>query len=33
MTITHGPNKGKRVGYFRDPDGITLELLELKPIA
>ena len=31
VTITHGPNKGKRVGYFRDPDGLTLELLEIAP--
>ena len=31
VTITSGPNKGKRVGYFRDPDGITIELLEILP--
>ena len=33
VTITSGPNQGKRVGYFRDPDGITIEILELKPVA
>ena len=33
VTITAGPNKGKRVGYFRDPDGITLEILEVTPVA
>ncbi len=31
VTITSGPNQGKRVGYFRDPDGITLEILETTP--
>ena len=31
VTITSGPNQGKRVGYFRDPDGITIEILELPP--
>ncbi len=31
VTITSGPNQGKRVGYFRDPDGITIEILELLP--
>ena len=31
VTITSGPNQGKRVGYFRDPDGITIEILEILP--
>ena len=31
VMITSGPNQGKRVGYFRDPDGITIEILELPP--
>ena len=31
VMITSGPNQGKRVGYFRDPDGITVELLEIPP--
>ena len=31
VTITSGPNQGKRVGYFRDPDGITIEILEPLP--
>ncbi len=34
VEITSGPNKGKCVAYFRDPDGITLEVLEmLNPAA
>lgn len=28
--IDKGPNKGARVAYLRDPDGITIELIE-KP--
>ncbi|HEY8525180.1 MAG TPA: VOC family protein [Acidimicrobiales bacterium] len=28
VTITAGPNAGRRVCYLRDPEGITIELLE-----
>jgi catechol 2,3-dioxygenase-like lactoylglutathione lyase family enzyme len=28
VTITAGPNRGRRVCYLRDPEGITIELLE-----
>lgn len=28
VTITAGPNTGRRVCYLRDPEGITIELLE-----
>jgi catechol 2,3-dioxygenase-like lactoylglutathione lyase family enzyme len=28
VTITAGPNVGRRVCYLRDPEGITIELLE-----
>jgi glyoxylase I family protein len=27
--LESGPNKGKRVVYVRDPDGITIELMQL----
>lgn len=30
VEITSGPNKGNFVAYFRDPDGITLEVLEVR---
>ncbi len=30
VTIDRGPNKGCRVAYLRDPDGITIEFIE-KP--
>jgi catechol 2,3-dioxygenase-like lactoylglutathione lyase family enzyme len=29
QTITVGPNTGKRVIYVRDPDGTTIELMEM----
>ena len=29
VTIDQGPNAGGRVAYLRDPDGITIELLQL----
>src|SRR5438874_13032313 len=29
QTLTAGPNKGKRVIYVRDPDGATIELMEI----
>ena len=29
QTLTAGPNAGKRVIYVRDPDGTTIELMEL----
>jgi catechol 2,3-dioxygenase-like lactoylglutathione lyase family enzyme len=29
QTLTSGPNKGKRVLYVRDPDGTTIELMEM----
>jgi catechol 2,3-dioxygenase-like lactoylglutathione lyase family enzyme len=28
--ITSGPNEGRRVAYFRDPQGLTLEILEIR---
>lgn len=28
VRITAGPNHGRRVGYFRDPEGLTIEVLE-----
>jgi len=31
QTITLGPNTGKRVVYVRDPDGTTIEFMELPP--
>jgi len=30
VAITSGPNQGKRVGYFRDPDGFTIEVIEVR---
>ncbi len=30
VTIDQGPNKGRRVVYTRDPDGITIEFIEAK---
>ena len=27
--LTKGPNAGKRVVYVRDPDGTTIELMQL----
>ena len=33
QTLTAGPNAGKRVVYVRDPDGTTIELMEMpKPV-
>ena len=29
QTLTAGPNAGKRVVYVRDPDGLTIELMQL----
>lgn len=29
QTLQSGPNAGKRVVYVRDPDGITIELMQL----
>ena len=31
VTIDQGPNKGRRVVYLRDWDGITFEFIEAKP--
>jgi len=31
QTITVGPNTGKRVVYVRDPDGTTIEFMEMPP--
>ncbi len=31
QTLTKGPNAGKRVVYLRDPDGTTIELMQLPP--
>jgi glyoxylase I family protein len=30
QTLTAGPNAGKRVIYVRDPDGTTIEFMQLK---
>ena len=30
VRITAGPNEGRRVCYFRDPQGLTIEVLELN---
>jgi len=30
QTLTSGPNAGKRVIYVRDPDGTTIEFMELS---
>jgi glyoxylase I family protein len=29
QTLTTGPNTGKRVVYVRDPDGTTIEFMEM----
>jgi glyoxylase I family protein len=31
QTLKSGPNAGKRVIYVRDPDGITIEFMQLPP--
>ena len=31
QTLTAGPNAGKRVIYVRDPDGTTIEFMEMPP--
>ncbi len=31
VCITSGPNKGRHVCYFRDPEGLTIEVLEAAP--
>jgi len=31
QTLTVGPNAGKRVIYVRDPDGTTIELMQMPP--
>ena len=30
VAIDQGPNKGRRVVYTRDPDGITIEFIEVR---
>src|SRR4029077_10954830 len=30
QTLTRGPNAGKRVVYVRDPDGATIELMQIR---
>ncbi len=32
QTLQSGPNAGKRVVYVRDPDGATIEFMQLPPI-
>ena len=32
QTLTTGPNAGKRVVYVRDPDGTTIEFMEMPEI-
>jgi len=29
VPINDGPNKGRRVVYLRDPDGVTIEFIEI----
>lgn len=29
QTLTHGPNAGKRVVYVQDPDGTTIEFMQM----
>jgi catechol 2,3-dioxygenase-like lactoylglutathione lyase family enzyme len=29
VPINDGPNKGRRVAYLRDPDGVTIEFIEI----
>lgn len=31
IAIDQGPNKGKKVAYLRDRDGITIEFIEARP--
>ena len=31
QTLTHGPNAGKRVVYVQDPDGTTIEFMQMPP--
>jgi catechol 2,3-dioxygenase-like lactoylglutathione lyase family enzyme len=31
QTLTSGPNAGKRVVYVRDPDGTTIEFMQMPP--
>jgi catechol 2,3-dioxygenase-like lactoylglutathione lyase family enzyme len=31
QSLTSGPNAGKRVIYVRDPDGTTIELMQMPP--
>jgi glyoxylase I family protein len=31
QTLQAGPNAGKRVVYVRDPDGATIEFMQLRP--
>ena len=31
QTLTMGPNAGKRVVYVRDPDGTTIEFMQVPP--
>ena len=33
QTLSSGPNAGKRVVYVRDPDGTTIEFMQLSPAA
>jgi glyoxylase I family protein len=33
QTLRTGPNAGKRVVYIRDPDGTTIEFMQLPPAA
>ena len=33
QTLTSGPNAGRRVVYVRDPDGTTIEFMQLPPAA
>jgi catechol 2,3-dioxygenase-like lactoylglutathione lyase family enzyme len=28
VTIDQGPNRGRKVVYVRDPDGVTIEFIE-----
>ena len=30
IAITSGPNEGRRVAYFRDPQGLTIEIMEAR---
>ncbi|GAA1845320.1 VOC family protein [Actinomadura bangladeshensis] len=33
VLITSGPNRGRHVAYFRDPQGLTIEITEERPCA